>query len=202
MLSRVRKTTLGLAAAIAVSLIAAASASAACPGEGIRGAEQTEAALERSMLCLINQERGAAGVVPVVPNAMLEAAAVRHSSGMVGEGYFAHTSPAGVSFIDRIRDTGYTRRAREWLVGENLVWGSGSLSSPAELVEAWMNSPTHRANLLRSRFREIGIAAVRGTAFGQLYPDGVTVSSEFGVIAGKATGRAKQRAKTSRRRKG
>lgn len=82
---------------------------------------------------------------------------------MVSQGYFEHTSPAGVPFIDRIAATGYTHGARSWQVGENLVWGTGPLSTPQSLVTSWMNSPPHRENLLGARFREIGIAAVVGT---------------------------------------
>ena len=99
---------------------------------------------------------------------------------MVSQGYFEHTSPAGVTFIDRIAATGYTLGARSWEVGENLVWGTGPLSTPQSLVTSWMNSPPHRENLLRARFREIGIAAVVGTPRSSLDVSGVTVSSEYG----------------------
>jgi uncharacterized protein YkwD len=55
------------------------------------------------------------------------------------------------------------RGTRSWEVGENLVWGTGPLSTPHSLVASWMNSPPHRENLLKPTFREIGIAAVAGT---------------------------------------
>ena len=91
---------------------------------------------------------------------------------MVSQGYFEHTSPAGVTFIDRIAATGYTQGARSWVVGENLVWGTGPLSTPAShWSPSWMNSPPHRENLLRARFREIGIAAVAGTPVTSSGPD-------------------------------
>ncbi len=118
---------------------------------------------------------------------------MRHSADMVRKGYFGHTSPTGVGFIERIVETGYTHKARTWLVGENLVWGSGGLSTPAELVQAWMNSPPHRANLLRSRFRDIGIGVVRGTPFEPTLAGGVTVSSEYGHRSGRVKGKAKER---------
>ena len=73
------------------------------------------------------------------------------------------------------------RGARSWLVGENLVWGTGRLSTPASMVAAWMDSPPHRANLLRSRFREIGLSGVLGTPNEAADGDGITVSSEFGT---------------------
>jgi hypothetical protein len=105
---------------------------------------------------------------------------------MVAQQYFEHTSPQGVTFIDRIEATGYMRSARSWIVGENLVWGTGPLSTPQSLVTAWMNSPPHRENLLKARFNEIGVAAVDGTPEGDQGDPGVTVSSEYGFRAGVA----------------
>jgi uncharacterized protein YkwD len=99
---------------------------------------------------------------------------------MVSDGYFAHTSPGGTTFIDRIESAGYMRGASLWLVGENLVWGSGPLSTPQSMVEAWMDSPPHRANLLRGRFREVGVSAVHGTPTDSSENNGAIVSSEYG----------------------
>ena len=62
--------------------------------------------------------------------------------------------------VDRLTRTGYMRGARAWTVGENLAWGSGTRSTPREIVAAWMHSPGHRANILQRRFREIGIGVV------------------------------------------
>ena len=122
---------------------------------------------------------------------------------MVSQGYFEHTSPAGVTFIDRIAATGYTLGARSWEVGENLVWGTGPLSTPQSLVTSWMNSPPHRENLLRARFREIGIAAVVGTPRSSLDVSGVTVSSEYGYRSfakAKKKKRGKRKARKARHR--
>jgi uncharacterized protein YkwD len=151
--------------------------------------------MEQSIGCLINEERAAYGVGPVQPDASLRQAALSHSTEMVNLGYFEHTSPAGVTFIDRIEDTGYTRGARFWEVGENLVWGTGPLSTPQSLVTSWMNSPPHRENLLRPRFREIGIAAVVGTPRSATDLTGVTVSSEYGY---RSYASAKPKAKRKR----
>lgn len=186
-----RKTTLALIASLALTLGAASSAAAACPDEGVRSSSLTQVAIEQSVLCLINQQRATVGIGPVAHETRLRGAAVRHSSEMVREGYFAHTSPSGVGFISRILDTGYMRKARVWLVGENLAWGAGSLSSPAELVRAWMGSPTHRLNLLRDRFREIGISAVRGTPFDPSSAAGITVSTEYGYRSGRLKGKVR-----------
>jgi uncharacterized protein YkwD len=170
----------------------AAASSCANTDVEVTGLSQNQ--MESSIACLINEQRTSRGLAAVRPNGDLRQAAQSHSDEMVDEGYFEHTSPAGVTFINRIQDTGYTRGARSWVVGENLVWGSGSLSTPQALVTAWMNSPPHRENLLRGRFREIGISAVAGTPEPKSDPAGVTVSSEYGY---RATGK-KRHAKARR----
>ena len=58
--------------------------------------------MESSITCLINDERTSYGLQPVTPNADLRQAALSHSNEMIGQGYFEHTSPAGLSFMDRI----------------------------------------------------------------------------------------------------
>ena len=187
---------LRLAAALSIiclaGLAAAPLSAAACRGANLPAAAQGEAAVEKSVLCLINKRRAAAGRRAVSSNSKLRAAGLRHSSEMVSQGFFAHTSPSGVGFIDRILSTGYAQRARRWRVGENLVWGSQAQSTPAVLVESWMQSPPHRANLLRKRFREVGVAAVRGTPSDQADAAGVTVSSEYGFRVKKKKKKVKR----------
>jgi uncharacterized protein YkwD len=141
----------------------------------------SQATMESSITCLVNDERTSHGLQPVAANGDLRQAALSHSTEMVNQGYFEHTSPAGLTFMDRIESTGYMHGARSWTVGENLVWGSGPLSTPQSLVTAWMNSPPHRENLLRPNFREMGVAAVTGTPVSRLDHLGVTVSSEYGA---------------------
>lgn len=184
------------------TVVTAASASAAdCGPTSTEVSGLSEPQMESSIDCLINQERASYGLQPVAPNADLRQAAVSHSNEMISEGYFEHTSPAGLTFMDRIESTGYMHRARSWVVGENLVWGSGPRSTPQALVTAWMNSPPHRENLLRPNFREIGIAAVPGTPESQSDLTGVTVSSEYGYRArGKTKAKSNSKAKAKARR--
>ncbi len=193
-----------LAAALACGAIAAlataAPAAASCPDADTYASQQGTAQLEESLRCLINERRATEGLAPVRPEARLRAAAQNHSDDMVSSGYFAHDTPSGVSFIDRIVATGYTRHASSWLVGENLVWGTQSLSTPQSMVQAWMDSPTHRANLMRPQFREMGIAAVRGTPYDASDPEGITVSSEYGVKKAKRGGKKGARAAKAKKR--
>jgi uncharacterized protein YkwD len=163
-----------------------------CPNLDVQVIGLSQGAMEGSIACLINEQRAVHGVGPVQTNADLRQAALGHSSEMVSQGYFEHTSPAGVTFVDRIEATGYTRGTRVWEVGENLVWGRGPLSTPQSLVTSWMNSPPHRENLLRARFREVGIAAVVGTPQSGRDVAGVTVSSEYGYRAFAKTKKKKR----------
>jgi uncharacterized protein YkwD len=167
--------------ACAAALLASPAAASDCAGATTPASAQSGAQLETSVICLINEERGTAGRRPVHTNAKLRQAALGHSSDMVANSYFEHTTPGGISFTDRLNQVGYMRGARSWLVGENLVWGTGERSTPEQLVESWMQSPPHRANLLRPRFREVGVAAVLGTPVDAIDSAGITVSSEYGV---------------------
>jgi uncharacterized protein YkwD len=116
---------------LAGTLLSTASASAAgCPNTGVQVSGLSREQMESSIACLINEERTSRCLAALRPNAALRHAALGHSREMVGSGYFEHTSPAGVTFSDRIVATGYTRAARSWLLGENLVWGQGALSTP------------------------------------------------------------------------
>lgn len=198
------KSILSLIAVLATwALVAGAPASAAdCGPVGVQVTGLNEAQMESSITCLINDERASYGLQPVAPNSDLRQAALIHSNEMINRGYFEHASPSGLTFIDRIESTGYMRGTRRWTVGENLVWGTGPLSTPQALVTAWMNSPPHRENLLRPTFREIGVAALTGTPVSSSDLTGVTVSSEYGyrTFAGrKAKGKTRRARKAARK---
>jgi uncharacterized protein YkwD len=186
------------------TLVAGSSASAAdCGPVNTEVSGLSQATMESSITCLINDERTSHGLAGVTSNGDLRQAALSHSNEMVNQGYFEHTSPSGITFMDRIESTGYMNGARTWTVGENLVWGTGPLSTPQALVTAWMNSPPHRENLLRPNFRELGVAAVVGTPVSRTDTSGVTVSSEYGArtFATKAKKKAKGKGKAHKSRK-
>jgi uncharacterized protein YkwD len=185
------------------ALASSATASAAdCGPVGSQVSALSQAQMESSITCLVNDERTSNGLQPVTSNSDLRDAALSHSNEMINESYFEHTSPAGLTFIDRIESTGYMHGARSWTVGENLVWGTGPLSTPQALVTAWMNSPPHRENLLRPSFRELGVAAVAGTPVSNSDLTGVTVSSEYGYRSfGEKKAKHKGKGKAHKARK-
>jgi uncharacterized protein YkwD len=164
----------------ALALAGAPAASAACGTVSAVPGEAAKAALASSTVCLVNAERTERGLRPLKLSGRLSRAATGHAGDMVRRNYFSHDSLSGASFVDRIRRTGYLGGPRAWVVGENLAWGSGTLSSPAAIVRAWMKSPGHRANILQRRFREIGIGLSLGAPE---RPEGpaATYATDFGA---------------------
>jgi uncharacterized protein YkwD len=124
--------------------------SAENPGKAAtQGASFAERVVE-----IVNQERWTYnnGQLPPLKNhALLEAAAQGHSERMATGDFFAHCDLDTLEeFFERVLDEGYVY---SW-VGENIAAGS---SSPEAVVAGWMNSPGHRANILNTDFREIGV---------------------------------------------
>jgi len=103
---------------------------------------------------LTNEFRAANGVSEVTWNAQLAAAAQAYAERMANEGFFSHTSPEGVTAGQRIRDAGY-----RWITyGENIAAG---YSTPESVMQGWKNSSGHRANMLKSSFRDLGVGYAR-----------------------------------------
>jgi uncharacterized protein YkwD len=180
------RTLLALAVAACALLLVPAAApakrrQAPCANTNVMPAPGNLVAVRAAVLCLHNRDRGARGLPPLRENANLRRAAEGHSADMVAARYFDHTSPAGDDMVDRILRTGYARN-QGWSLGENIAWGTGSLATAVEIERAWMNSPGHRANILRRQFRDIGIGISLGapvTDAGGL--DGATYTADFGV---------------------
>jgi uncharacterized protein YkwD len=154
--------------------------SSACAGATATAKEASTHALVRSTLCLLNVERRKRGLRKLRLSRRLSKAARKHSRDMVRRDYFSHTSLSGASFVDRIRRTGYLSGAMSWMVGENLAWGSGSRSSPAKTVKAWMHSPGHRHNILTGRFVHIGVGIVAGAPANVGGSAAATYTTDFG----------------------
>ena len=133
-----------------------------CKDENIEVTEATRARAEAAAVCLVNKRRARRGIRNLKNNSALYSAARRHASDMVRNNYFSHTSKSGTAPAGRATAAGYTKRPG-WQVGENIAWGSGTLSTPGAIVQAWMDSRGHRENLLRRSFREAGLAITLGT---------------------------------------
>ena len=132
-----------------------------------------------AILCLHNQVRARHDLPLLRENPRLRRAALGHSRAMVGEGYFEHTTPDGTTMVDRILRARYARPNDGWTVGENLAWGTGPLATARSAMEGWMNSPGHRANILRRTYRELGVGVVLGVPVSD--EAGATYTVDFGV---------------------
>ncbi|MEU1516308.1 CAP domain-containing protein [Streptomyces sp. NPDC005811] len=104
---------------------------------------------------LTNRERTRAGLRPLAVDPLLTTAAQAHCADMVARAFYSHTSPEGTQPWDRAAAAGSTRRT----IGENIACGQ---RSAAEVVEGWMNSPGHRANILKPAFTHLGVGYAGG----------------------------------------
>ncbi len=105
---------------------------------------------------LANGDRGAYALHGLSVNPVLTAAAQAKADDMAAHGYFAHVSPEGQNSWYWFKQAGYSFM----YAGENLAV---DFSDSADVERAWMDSPTHRANILDGHFTEIGIATAQGT---------------------------------------
>lgn len=108
----------------------------------------TELSFARQVVELVNQERAKAGVSPLTIDTGLESAALVRTREI--QTSFSHTRPNGNSFATAIQEAGVTYRRS----GENIAWGQ---RTPEAVVNAWMNSEGHRANILNKNFSRIGV---------------------------------------------
>jgi hypothetical protein len=109
---------------------------------------------------LTNMERKSKGLPEVRLDTNLSAAAAQKAADMVAHDYWAHVSPQGTQPWYFVTNSGYAYK----YAGENLA---RDFADPDSVVRAWMNSPTHRENLLSSRYQDIGIAVIDGSLGGR-----------------------------------
>jgi len=159
--------------------VKARAAAAPCTNTDLVPTADNLALVNAAILCLHNQIRVQAGLPALKANAKLAKAAIGQSNDMVVNGYFDHTQLDGDTFVDRILAAGYAKKNDGWTLGENLAWGTGDLSTPQGVMNAWMNSAGHKANILKKAYREVGI----GIKLGVPTDDGVgaTITADFGV---------------------
>lgn len=137
-----------------VSGLVRAVSSAGCRGAQGSPGVTSSGTLRRATLCLVNRARGLSGKRALRSNGRLARAARRHAADMARQNYFDHVSPQGRDPMARARAVGW-----HGSVGEVLLAGPVSLTTPAATVEGWLRSPPHRAVLLgHSRVAGTGLA--------------------------------------------
>lgn len=113
----------------------------------------------QDVVALTNQKRAESGLPALALNQSLSAAAYTKGRDMIDRDYWAHVSPDGVQPWKFFSDFGYKYR----YAGENLA---RDFSTAGSAVDAWMNSPTHKENILNPKYKEIGIGVVEGDLAG------------------------------------
>ncbi|MFF4019814.1 CAP domain-containing protein [Streptomyces sp. NPDC001843] len=114
-----------------------------------------EAAAEAEVLKLVNEERAKVGCSALSANSSLTKLAEGFSADMAARGFFDHTDPDGATPWDRAAKAGISG-----LGGENIARGQ---ADAAAVMEAWMNSPGHRANILNCDFKTLGVGVHYGS---------------------------------------
>jgi len=118
---------------------------------------------------LVNEARQSSGLTPLTENKQLSQAAQLKAENMIQNQYFDHTSPTGVSPWYWFSQAGYKYK----YAGENLAIG---FYESEEVYNAWLNSPSHKANILSPYYTEVGTAVLKG--FGE--SKAIVVVQEFG----------------------
>jgi uncharacterized protein YkwD len=178
---------------IAIGLLGTAAApagAASCPNMDVPAAQLTLEGFNDSMFCMVNQTRADHGLQTLSPNPLLHRAASAYTNSLLRGRFFSHHGdfaghPHSSTPIGRLREIGYVRPDYVWIVGEDLRWSTPETSTPAEILQLWLNSPKHRIYLLKPKFDELGVAGRRGTPLDPNLPDGITVAAEFGFRRGR-----------------
>lgn len=129
---------------------------------GLLGINQAYASAitPNNIIYLTNQERGKLGLTALTSNAKLSAAAQAKANDMFAKQYWDHFGPNGETPWQFIRGAGYSYV----YAGENLAKG---FRTSEGVVEAWMASPTHKANIVSGNYKEIGVAVMDGVLLGK-----------------------------------
>lgn len=111
------------------------------------------------VVAVTNAERARQGLDPLIVNQTLSQAALAKGQDMLSDQYWAHVAPDGVEPWDFMQSVGYSYV----VAGENLA---RDFADSNTMMQAWMASPTHRANIVNGRYSEIGIAVIDGELLG------------------------------------
>ena len=171
--------------ALAALAFSAPAALAACADGDVPASDSGAVA---ATLCLLNEQRADHGLKAFAESSTLDRAADDYAADMVKRRFFDHVSPGGGTMMDRIKAAGWSPNG-SWSAGENIAWGSGSLATPAAIVNGWMHSAGHRANILNGSFSQIGIGVAAGAPQGGIRGGGTYVTD---FTSGSASAAAKR----------
>lgn len=128
------------------------------PGEKITIPSQpATTTLEDQVITLVNNERAKRGLTTLTKNWQLSRVARYKSQDMINKSYFSHTSPTYGSPFTMMQNFGIRFSA----AGENIAMGQ---STPQAVMNAWMNSPGHRSNILSPSYNQIGVGMAKSSS--------------------------------------
>jgi uncharacterized protein YkwD len=175
-----------VAALIAATLVASlallasprleSASAASCANAEVLAQELERKALRKALTCLINKERKQRDLVKIRKKRQLQKAAQRHTNAMVKTGCLLHQCPGEADIDQRIRRTGYLDNARRWAYAEN----TGCAVSAKAMFGRWMDSDYHRGNMLRRKFRHVGVGVSEHPAADECKPEHATFTAVFG----------------------
>jgi len=119
------------------------------PPPSTKAAARVAPSVATQVITLVNDERAKAGCAPLTEESHVTKAAQDFSDQMSAENFFSHTSPDGTTFDQRIKQAGYSKPG-----AENIARGQ---TSAAQVMDSWMNSDGHRANILNCSLKKIGV---------------------------------------------
>ncbi|WP_225846462.1 CAP domain-containing protein [Streptomyces sp. HPF1205] len=142
-------------AAVTVPVVTPTATPRAQPTASRSATTDAVAAARAQILSLVNQQRASAGCSPLTADSALDRLAQNFSDDMAARGFFDHTDPDGNTPWDRAKKLGITD-----LGGENIARGQADVQA---VMDAWMNSPGHRANILNCDYKTLGVGIHFGT---------------------------------------
>ncbi len=126
------------------------------PGQQLNIPTVTTTAQENEVIRLVNVQRSKAGLQTLKANWQLCRVARYKSADMANKGYFSHTSPTYGTPFQMMENFGLRFSA----AGENIAYGQ---QTPQEVMNAWMNSPGHRSNIMSATYTEIGVGLAKNS---------------------------------------
>lgn len=126
--------------------------------QGARVLGSSDGLTNQQLLEITNVDRSESGIDALTINDRLSAAAQAKADDMAQSDYWSHTSPEGSKPQDFVREAGYSYRS----LGENLAYG---FSSPDAIVQGWMNSPEHKANMLDPAYHQVGFGVATAESY-------------------------------------
>lgn len=184
----------------AMFVVAPHSAAATpCPDAVLEPDAVTIDRVRTAVLCVVNERRVDAGRGELRASEHLDRSAAAHSADMVEHRYLAHEEGERPTLFQRVRAAGYFAGAADALFSENIGAAPLGAASATRLVDAWLLSPDHRANLLHPSFRDLGVGAAFAPPTPVFYADhpSVVFTTDFGrreMRAARARRRCRRRA--------